>query len=136
MAAFKAAALRGVEVKVIIPLKRDMILTYLAAHSLMPQALQAGVQIYQYGAGYLHQKAMLIDDEISWVGSSNLDARSFELNFEGNLVVFGRHFNQQVEEMLTRDLGRSHQTSLAECNSKSFLFKLAVRLGRLFEHVL
>ena len=79
---------------------------------------------------------MLIDDEISWVGSSNLDARSFELNFEGNLVVFGRHFNQQVEEMLTRDLGRSHQTSLAECNSKSFLFKLAVRLGRLFEHVL
>ena len=136
MAAFKAAALRGVEVKVIIPLKRDMILTYLAAHSCMPQALQAGVQIYQYGAGYLHQKAMLIDDEISWVGSSNLDARSFELNFEGNLVVFGRHFNQQVEEMLTRDLGRSHQTSLAECNSKSFLFKLAVRLGRLFEHVL
>ena len=79
---------------------------------------------------------MLIDDHTSWVGSSNLDARSMQLNFEGNLVVFGQDFAGQVERMLRSDLEHSERMSRDDYEKRSFLFKLGVKIARLFETIL
>lgn len=136
LSALKVAVLRGVEVKIIIPLRRDMLLTYLTAFSFLPDAIASGIQIYTYAAGYTHSKNMLIDKEISWIGSSNLDARSMELNFEGNLVVFGDRFAREVERMFLRDFERSEQMTIDAYENRGPLFKLGVRVARLFENVL
>ena len=134
--ALKAAALRGVEIKVIIPLRWDLFIMYLAAYSYLPEAAACGIEIYRYRSGHLHQKVMLIDDHTSWVGSSNLDARSMQLNFEGNLVVFDQPFALQVEQMLRRDLEQSEIMGRDDYEKRSFLFKLGVKMARLFETIL
>jgi cardiolipin synthase A/B len=134
--ALKVAALRGVEVKVIIPLRWDLLIMYMAAYSYLPEAEACGIEIHRYCAGHLHQKVMLIDDEISWVGSSNLDARSMQLNFEGNYVVFDRDFATQIEKMLQHDLKRSTRMVRDDYSRRSFVFKLGVKLARLFETIL
>lgn len=135
LAALKAAVLRGVEVKILIPLKRDILLTYLAAFVYLPEALQCGIEIHRYKPGYVHQKVMLIDDQLSWVGSSNMDARSMDLNFEGNLVVFGARFAKTVEKMLKLDFERCEKMKPEDCPSGIF-FRFAVRFARLFENIL
>ena len=134
-AALRMAVLRGVEVRIIIPNKRDLFLPYLASFSYLPEALAAGIQIHLYRDGYTHQKTMLIDEEISWVGSSNLDARSMELNFEGNLVVFGRRFAETVERMLKCDMERSRPLTELDFQ-RGLLFQMGVRFSRLFVNVL
>ncbi|MBT9588384.1 cardiolipin synthase [bacterium] len=134
--ALKAAALRGVEIKIIIPLRWDFFMMYLAAYSYLPEAAANGIEIYRYRAGHPHQKVMLIDDHTSWVGSSNLDARSMQLNFEGNLVVFGQEFASQVERMLQHDLDRSEPMSRDDYDKRSLLFKLGVKIARLFDTIL
>ncbi|MFN8608012.1 MAG: cardiolipin synthase [Vulcanimicrobiota bacterium] len=135
MSALQTAVLRGVEVKVIMPFKRDILLAYLAAFVYLPEALQCGIEIHRFQPGYTHQKVMLIDDELCWVGSSNMDARSMDLNFEGNLVVFGRRFSQTVEKMLQLDLERCQRMKPEDCPS-GLLFRFAVRFARLFENIL
>ena len=135
LSALKAAVLRGVEVRVLIPMKRDILLTYLAAFVYLSEALRCKIQIYRYKPGYTHQKVMLIDNELCWVGSSNVDARSMDLNFEGNLVVFGSRFAQTVEKMLKLDFERCEKMKPEDCPSGLF-FRFAVRFARLFENIL
>ena len=135
LAALRTAVLRGVDVKVLIPTKRDLFLPYLAAFTYLPEALAAGIKIHLYNPGYSHQKVMLIDEELSWVGSSNLDARSMELNFEGNLVVFGQRFAETVEAMLLADLENCRLMTTQDLR-RGLLFDLGVRFSRLFVNVL
>ena len=134
--ALKAAALRGVEIKILIPLRWDLFIMYLAAYSYLPEAAAAGIEIYRYQAGHPHQKAMLVDDDLAWIGSSNLDARSMQLNFEGNLVVLDRDFAKQVEQMLLYDLERCQPMCKDDYDRRSFVFKLGVKMARLFETIL
>ncbi len=134
--ALKSAVLRGVEVRVMIPLRWDLFIMYLAAYSYLPEATAAGIEIYRYQAGHPHQKVVLIDDHTAWVGSSNLDARSMQLNFEGNLVVFDRDFAAQVEAMLTSDFERSVKMGPDDYEKRSLMFKTGVKLARLFETIL
>lgn len=136
MEALHLAALRGVDVRVILPDKWDFFYMYLAAWAYLPTVEDVGIQVYRYGAAYTHQKVMLIDDEISWVGSSNVDNRSMALNFEGNAVMVNRAFAAEVERMLLRDLGNSRRVGPDEYNHKSLLFKLGVNLVRLFSPML
>ena len=135
LSALQTAVLRGVEVKIIIPFKRDILLAYLAAFVYLPEALRSGIEIHRFQPGYTHQKVMLMDDELCWVGSSNMDARSMDLNFEGNLVVFGERFARTVEKMLKLDLERCQRMKPEDCPS-GLLFRFAVRFARLFENIL
>ena len=58
-----------------------------ASHSYYPQLLDAGVRIYEYVGGLLHTKSMTVDGEVTLIGSANIDRRSFELNFENNILL-------------------------------------------------
>lgn len=130
------ASLRGVDVRIIIPERYDMLIMYLAALSYFPEIEHSGIRIYRYRVGHPHQKVMLIDDHTAWVGSSNIDNRSMRLNFEGNLVVRDSGFCQEVEEMLLTDLRHSVEVGPEDYYGRSLIYKLGVKVARLFGPIL
>ena len=82
LVAMQTAALAGVDVRLMLPYRADNRLTHLGSCSYLAEALRAGVKVYFYKKGFLHSKLMVSDDELSTVGSTNVDFRSFEHNFE------------------------------------------------------
>lgn len=130
------ASLRGVDVRIILPERYDMLIMYMATFSTFPEIEHSGIRIFRYHTGYPHQKCMLIDSRMAWVGSSNMDNRSMRLNFEGNLVVQDPVFCQEMEEMLTRDLERSAEVGPEDYYGRGYFFKLGVKIARLFSPVL
>ncbi|KJZ24672.1 cardiolipin synthase [Tritonibacter mobilis] len=103
LAALKLAALRGVEVRLLVPDKVDHWLPWLAAMAYFDELRAVGVEIWRYNQGFMHQKVVLIDDQIAAVGTANLDNRSFRLNFESTAVLFDRAFAGEVTQMLEAD---------------------------------
>jgi Phosphatidylserine/phosphatidylglycerophosphate/cardiolipin synthases and related enzymes len=131
LSALQLAALRGVDVRLIIPQKSDLLITYLSSFSFLEEIIPTGVKVYRYDKGYLHEKVMLIDDDRAMIGTSNLDNRSFRINFEINLLMIDRDFAGKVENMLKEDLSHSRQIGLEDYGEKPFWFKLAVKISRL-----
>ena len=114
----------------------DHLLVYLAAFSYFDEAGSTGVRFYRFSEGFLHQKAMLIDNRVSAIGTANLDNRSFRLNFEITALIDNEAFASQVEQMFLDDFARSRLMRPGDYNDRGFWFKLAVRLARLSSPVL
>jgi cardiolipin synthase len=131
MAALQLAALRGVDVRILIPDMPDHLLVYLAAYSYFDEVKQTGVKFYRYTDGFLHQKAVLVDDVAASVGTANFDNRSFRLNFEITATIADSVFISEVELMFEADFARSRRMEPGELDQKSFWFKLGVKLARL-----
>ncbi len=87
-AALCASAYRGVETSIIFPARNDSWIVGAASRSYYSDLLAAGVSIFEYEGGLLHTKSLTIDGEISLIGSANMDRRSFELNFENNILFY------------------------------------------------
>ena len=96
----------------------------------------AGVSFYRYDDGFLHEKVMLIDDNVATVGTANFDNRSFRLNFEITAVIVDAELAGNVEKMFENDFSSSRLMARDEYDKKSFWFKLAVRTARLEAPVL
>jgi cardiolipin synthase A/B len=103
----RAAARRGVDVRLVLQGQPDMPIVKTAATMLYHQLLDAGVRIYEYCERPLHGKVALADEEWATVGSSNLDPLSLALNLEANVVIRDRAFNQNLYERLDLMLSRS-----------------------------
>lgn len=134
--ALKLAALRGVDVRVLLPAKADHFLVWLAAFSFLPAAEAIGIAIHRYRAGFLHQKVFLVDDRVAGVGTANLDNRSMHLNFEVTLVAADAGFAAEVEAMLEKDFAASERVFADEVTGRGLLFRAAVNAARLFEPIL
>lgn len=129
--ALQLAAMRGVDVRVILPGLSDSTLVYLSSFSYLKELEDAGVKFYRYQNGFMHQKVMIVDDSISAIGSANLDNRSFRLNFEVIGVVSDIAFNAEVSQMLEDDLAHSERTGSDALAKEPFWFRLGVRLSRM-----
>lgn len=103
MIALQTAALAGVDVRLMLPLRADSHLAHLGSSSYLVDVLQAGVKVYFYKKGFLHSKLIVADDELSIVGSTNLDFRSFEHNFEVNAFIYDVETALQVREIFLFD---------------------------------
>lgn len=103
MAAMQSAALAGVDVRLMLPLRADNRLTHLGSCSYLADVLQAGVKVYFYKKGFLHSKLMVSDDELSTIGSTNMDFRSFEHNFEVNAFIYDAETALQMREVFLQD---------------------------------
>ena len=136
VAALQLAALRGVDVRVIIPDEPDGPVVGMANWSYTSELLPAGVKVYRYEGGFLHQKVLVMDDHIAGVGTANFDNRSFRLNFEITLLVHNLDFAQKVEQMLTMDMRQSRRVTREELADKPRWFPLAMGIARLFAPVL
>ena len=136
ISALQLAALRGVVVRVIIPDEPDGPVVGMANWAYTRTLLPTGVKIYRYQGGFMHQKVLLMDDELAGVGTANFDIRSFRLNFEITLLVHDATFAAEVAGMLQTDLQRSRQVTPEEIRSKPYWFTLAMDVARLLAPVL
>jgi cardiolipin synthase len=109
--ALTLAALRGVDVRILLPKKSDSRLVTLASHSYYAPLLHAGVRIYEYARGFVHAKTMVVDDWVATVGSANMDMRSFQLNFEINAFVFGQRLCDDLAKQFLADLEEATQVT-------------------------
>ena len=136
IAALQLAALRGVDVRVMIPDRPDGPVVGLANWSFTKELLPAGVAVYRYEPAFMHQKVFLLDRELAGVGTANFDNRSFRLNFEITALVHDAQFCDAVESMLTDDFGRARMVTEDEIAAKPFWFPFAIAAARLMAPVL
>lgn len=134
--ALHLAALRGVDVRLLIPDRSDSAIVDAAGRAFLEPLIESRIAVYAYQGGFLHSKHFLIDEQVAGVGTANLDNRSLRLNFEVTAIVVDRTFADQVAAMFESDLGRSRRITSEELASRSFLQRLFSRAALLFSPVL
>lgn len=132
--ALKLAAVRGVDVRILIPDKTDNRLVQLTGWSYLEELEQAGIQLWRHLPGFMHQKVVLMDDTCT-IGTANFDNRSFRLNFEITMAIESPEFTQQVEAMLTADFAQARLSKAQEVTDRGFWFRFATRASRLMAPV-
>ncbi|MDX1395626.1 MAG: cardiolipin synthase [Gemmatimonadota bacterium] len=136
LGALELAAMRGVDIRILIPGLPDKPFIKLAAMSYVTEMARAGVSMYEYGEGFLHQKVMLVDDRATSIGTANFDNRSFRLNFELSVITVDEAFGAEVEAMLEADFARSTLIRAEDVESRSIVHKVGRRVARLFSPIL
>jgi len=135
-AALRLAVLRGVDVRILIQARPDHRIVYAASSLFAFEAVRAGVRMFRYQPGFLHQKVVLVDDEVSAIGSANLDNRSFRLNFEITLLTVDRAFADQVQAMLLNDFDQAKEITAEDSRDTHRLQQLGMRIARLISPIL
>ena len=132
----QVAALSKVDVRLMIPRKPDSILLRYASYSYVKQCLNAGIKIYFYEPGMLHAKVVVIDEDFVTTGSTNFDFRSFEHNFECNVLLYGKDFNKRMKEVMLEDMKNCTRISLRSWRKRSVWQKALESILRLFAPLL
>jgi cardiolipin synthase A/B len=135
--ALKAAALAGIEVKVMLTARAsgDPIPGW-AGNTYMADAVDAGVRVFLYEKGYLHAKTISIDSEICSIGSSNVDIRSFSINYELNAVLYDERLATKLESDFERDLAHCTEFDPAEYRRRRPALRFRDSVARLFSPLL
>jgi len=97
MEALRIAALGGVDVRLLLSAKSDSFLVKWTVQSYFEDFLEASVKIYQFPDGFLHSKVIISDDELTTIGTVNLDISSFEQNYEVNVLVYEKEFTENLK---------------------------------------
>lgn len=134
--AIQTAALSGVDVRLMVPQKADGYIIHKGTLSYLGDLMEAGVKVYMYRAGFLHSKLWVADDEWASVGSTNLDFRSFEHNFESNAFFYDKETACRLKEMFMTDLQDCCQISLKQWNVRSMKERVIESVVRLLSPLL
>lgn len=134
--AIRVAALSGVSVKILAPGLSDSRLVNAAAWSYYDDLLSAGVEIYLYRKGFIHAKSMVVDDNLSVVGTANMDYRSFELNFEVNAVVYSEGVARTLREIFMEDLKDSERIDPVTWRERTIFKQIPEKMARLLSPLL
>ena len=134
--ALQTAALRGVDVTLIVPLQINQYLVALGQRSYYDELMDAGVRICRYGTRFLHAKCVTIDDAIAWIGSSNLDIRSFALNAEVVVLLYDARVAAAVMAEQSRYIRDGKPLELETWRRRPLAIKVAENLARLLSPLL
>lgn len=134
--ALKAAAMGGVDVRILLPEKSDAFFTMLCTKSYIEEMLEADVKIYFYTKGFLHSKMLVIDDELCTIGTTNMDFRSFEQNFEVNAFIYDEEVATEVKSYFIEDLKDAYPLNLKMWEKRSRWQKTKESFARLFSPLL
>ncbi len=113
-AALCAAAHRGVVTTLILPARNDSWQVAATSRSYYQDLLEAGVKLYEFSGGLLHTKSVTVDDDITLIGSANMDRRSFDLNYENNILFFDKALTGEMQDRQRAYLAASRQVSSAD----------------------
>lgn len=108
----------------IFPKKNDSFIVAATSHSYYWELLKAGVRIYEYRPGLLHAKTLTIDGELSLIGSTNLDLRSFDLNYENNVVFSDKALTTAIIERQYQYIADSDKVTLEQVESWPLIYKI------------
>ena len=128
--ALKLAALRGVDVRVLMPDETDNFLVQYTGWSYLEELDGAGIQVWRHRKGFMHQKVIVADD-VCTVGTANFDNRSFRLNFEITLEIADAGFTGEVAAMLEEDFRQAVRATPEELRGKGYWFRFLTRACRL-----
>lgn len=134
LAAMKAAAQRGVDVRILFPSFSDVNLLLHAGRSFYSELLDAGIRVYERKVAMLHAKTAVIDGVWSTIGSTNLDMRSFLHNDEVNAVILNAEFAARMEAQFERDLEDSIEITAEQWNKRGIKARINERWARLFRY--
>jgi cardiolipin synthase len=118
LTAIRTAVYRGVDVRLLLPAQSDVPVVQMASRSYYLDILKAGGAIYEYQPAFLHAKTIVFDDELSLVGSANIDTRSFRFNFEANMFVRDRALNSSLSELFERNQSQSVAVRIAQLEAR------------------
>lgn len=134
--AIEMASLRGVDVKLIIPFRSDERIAFEASISYMKNILKSGVKVLQYHKGFIHSKTMVIDGELSIIGTANMDLRSFEQNFEVNAFIYNEQKAIELTKIFKHDAKSCKTLTLRKWEKRPKHKKLIQSLARLLSPAL
>jgi cardiolipin synthase len=129
--ALQSAALAGIDVRLMIPERSDNRIIQWGSRSYLKDILRAGVKVYFYKKGFLHSKTMVSDDILSTVGSTNIDFRSFEHNFEVNIFIYNMETALNLKEVFLQDQRDSIQIVLKKWRTRPLYQKAIESVVRL-----
>lgn len=115
-----AAAVRNIDITLIVPKRNDSWIVAAASHGYYRQLLQHGVKIFEYRDGLLHAKTFTIDRKLSLIGSTNLDLRSFDLNYENDILLRDDELTRQVYERQQSYIAQADAVTLEDVNAWSY----------------
>ncbi len=130
--ALSIAAMRGVQVEILLPETCNLRLVKWASTAMLWQVLKPGCRIFMQPGAFDHTKLMMVDDDWVLLGSANWDPRSFRLNFEFNIECYDRELTATLMKIFDRKLQKARQVTLAEVDSRSMPVRLRDGVARLF----
>ena len=130
------AAMRGIDVRILLPERADSLLVNFASRSYFSQLLSGGVRIFLYERGFMHAKTMVVDEWMGTVGSANMDVRSFQLNFELNAFVFDPRFCKELARQFLLDLSHAREHTSEDEQRIHFGKRVLQQTSRLFSPLL
>ncbi len=134
--AIVGAALSGVDVRLILPDKCDSRTVRMASDSFLSDLLEAGVKVFRYKAGFLHSKLLMVDDDLTILGSANMDFRSLEHNFELTGCVYDKAFTVRMRKVFEADMMASVPVLLKVWRKRPFVTRLSESVMRLLSPLL
>ena len=130
--ALQTAALSGVDVRILMPAKKDHFLVYWAGRYNIEELLRSGVRIWRYSKGFVHAKTMVMDEAIASVGTTNLDNRSLEINFEVQAFIYDRQISEKLAAQFLEDIRDEDECLLREWEKRPLTVRMLESLGRLW----
>lgn len=136
LTALKTAGLSGLDVRIILPSKADHWVVFMGSRSYYEELLATGVRVYQYNAGFVHAKVILVDDSFVSVGSANMDIRSFKQNFEINSIIYDSAYFEIQEKQFFNDINNSYEIFIDDFRKRSSISKISESISRLVSPLL
>ena len=134
--ALQKAALSGIDVRLLVPKISDSKFVNAASRSYYGELIASGVKVYLYKKGFVHAKTIMVDENLSIVGTANMDSRSFDLNFEITAVVYSERICSELETSFMKDIEDSDEISLEEWSSRSRYSRFVDKIARLVSPLL
>jgi cardiolipin synthase len=136
MEALKVAAMSGVDVKLLLSTKSDSFLVKWNVRSHFEDLLESGVKIYLYPDGFLHSKVIISDDELTSIGTANLDIRSFEQNYEVNVLTYNKKITKVIKDDFLKDCNKSNQINYKKFIKRPKLERIKEGIAKVFSPIL
>jgi cardiolipin synthase len=123
-AALCAAAYRGVDTTIVFPARNDSLAVAATSRSYYQDLLEAGVTIHEYVGGLLHTKSMVVDDDVTLIGSANMDRRSFDLNYENNILFCDKDLTAEMSARQEAYLASSNEVKIEDVEAWTVTHRL------------
>lgn len=136
LSALQTAALSGKDVRIMLPYKRDHFFVYWATQSYISDLLEYGIKVYLYKEGFLHAKTLVVDGKIASVGTTNLDIRSFKLNFEMNAFIYSERVATELSACFVKDMDGCELMTMEIYNNRPMFNRFRESISRLLSPIL
>ena len=131
LTALKTAALSGIDVRIMLPGRSDLRVVYWSSRSYVQELLEAGIKVYMLQHGFNHSKVMMVDSSCAFVGSANMDIRSFEDNFEVAAIIYDRRTTRQLEATFMQHMQRCVRIDTGEWSQRPIRITFIEAMARI-----